>query len=304
MASILAGFGQGPRWLRRGPARPWLLVLAAALPFMGPGGCAALTGAATTRFADGLSQAILNQDDPELVREGTPAYLILLDALVRSEPDNPRYLGAAAQLYAAYGIAFVQDEARSASLTLRAREYGTRAICAAEHQACRLDEMQYDAYAATVDQLRPGDADALYGYCVGSLAFIRAHSGDWAAIASLPKIEHALQRLLELPHAPNPAGVNMYLGILNTLRPEALGGKPEVGRGYFEKAIELSGGRDLSVKVEFARSYARLVYDRELHDRLLREVVDASPRQEGLTLFNTLAQAQARDLLASADDYF
>ena len=66
---------------------------------------------------------------------------------------------------------------------------------------------------------------------------------------------------------PADAGtVNTYLGILNTLRPPALGGNPEKGRLYFEKALELTGGRDLSVLVEYARGYARLVYDRELHD--------------------------------------
>ena len=91
---------------------------------------------------------------------------------------------------------------------------------------------------------------------------------------------------------------------MSTLRPEALGGKPEQGKAYFERAIELSGGRDLSAKVEYARSYARLVYDRELHDRLLNEVLQSPVRQEGLTLFNVLAQQEARQLLATADDYF
>ena len=52
------------------------------------------------------------------------------------------------------------------------------------------------------------------------------------------------------------------------------------------------------------RSYARLVYDRELHDSLLRRVLAAEPRQDGYTLLNTLAQKQATDLLASANDYF
>jgi len=290
------------------PVRCWpgrlLLVLAVAFSALGAAGCSAITGAATSGFADGLSQAILDQDDPELVREGTPAYLILLDALVRSDPANPRYLGAAAQLYAVYGIAFVDDPVRSGVLAARAQEYGTRAVCAADRHACQLDDLEYGAYAAVVDRLPPGDAGALYSYCVGSLAFIRTHSGDWAAIARLPRVEHALQRLLELPGAPNQAAVNMYLGILNTLRPESLGGHPELGRAYFEKAIELSGGHDLAAKVEYARSYARLVYDRELHDRLLHEVLAAPTRAEGLTLFNTLAQAQARALLASADEYF
>ena len=41
---------------------------------------------------------------------------------------------------------------------------------------------------------------------------------------------------------------------------------------------------DEPVKVEFARTYARLVYDRELHDRLLEDVLAADPDVPGLTL--------------------
>ncbi len=268
------------------------------------GGCAALGGKAAGRFADGLSAAILDAEDPELVREGTPAYLILLDTLVGSSPDNPRYLSAAAQLYAAYGLVFVTDAERSQRLTARARDYGIRAVCATGKRGCGLDELEYQDFVSAVDSMRGDDADALYAYCVGTLAFIRAHSGDWTAIAALPRVEYALQRLLALDIGERAVNVNTYLGILNTLRPEALGGKPELGRGYFEKAIDLSGGRDLSAKVEFARSYARLIYDRELHDRLLQEVLQADVKQPGLTLFNTLAQQQAHELLASADDYF
>lgn len=288
------------------PIRGWRQAAVASLLFAVAclQGCAAIGGAAAFGFADGLSAAILDADDPELVREGTPAYLILLDALIKGDPDNPRYLGAGAQLYAAYGIAFVEDAERARSLTARARDYGARAACAADRKACGLDEFEYERYAVVVDGLDEDSGPALYSYCVGSLAYIRAHSGDWAAIAALPKVEHALQALLAMPETPNAADVNMYLGILNTLRPEALGGRPEQGRAYFERAIELGGGQDLSAKVEYARGYARLVYDRELHDRLLNEVVAAPARAEGRTLFNKLAQQQARDLLASADDYF
>jgi hypothetical protein len=83
-----------------------------------------------------------------------------------------------------------------------------------------------------------------------------------------------------------------------------MGGKPEEGRRQFEKAIAISGGDDLMAKVEYARRYARMVFNRELHDRLLREVLAADPVQPGLTLGNVLAQRQARELLESAADYF
>ena len=78
----------------------------------------------------------------------------------------------------------------------------------------------------------------------------------------------------------------------------------EKGRAYFERAIELTEGKDLSAKVEFARGYARTIYERELHDRLLNEVMAADPEVPGLTLSNVLAQRDAAELLASADDYF
>ncbi len=267
-------------------------------------GCATLASAAAGRFADGLSAAILDQEDPDLVRDGLPAYLILLDALVKSDPGNSGYLGAAAQLYAAYGVAFAADPQRADLLTVKARDYGAESICAANRKACGMDALEFDDYSATIDRMKPADAGALYSYCVGSLAYVRGHSGDWTAIAGLPRIERALQRLLVMKGAANAASTNMYLGILKSLRPPALGGNPEEGRAFFEKAIDLSEGRDLAAKVEYARSYARLVYDRELHDRLLTEVLAAPAKQEGLTLFNTLAQRQARELLASADDYF
>ena len=72
----------------------------------------------------------------------------------------------------------------------------------------------------------------------------------------------------------------------------------------FEKAIEMTGGKDLSAKVEYAKSYAKLLYERQLHDRLISEVLDAEPNANGLTLMNVLAQEEALRLRAEANDYF
>ena len=73
----------------------------------------------------------------------------------------------------------------------------------------------------------------------------------------------------------------------------AVGGRPALGRTHFERAIELSGGRHLLAKVLFAEHYARLVFDRELHDQLLTEVLAADIEAEGLTLMNAIAREQA-----------
>jgi TRAP transporter T-component len=277
-----------------------MLALAATLST----GCASLGRHAAAGFADDLSGAIFDQDDPELVRAGLPSYLLLLDASVRESTADPDSLATAAQLYAAYATTFVSDEERSKVLAARAREYGIRALCASAKSACALDDSEYAEAIRVVDGIDSKRDAALFSYAISSLAYIRTHGADWTAIAALPRIEYVLHHLLSTADVKRAGAVNLYLGILNTLRPEALGGKPDQGKAFFEHAIELTQGKDLSVKVEYARNYARLVYDRELHDRLLNEVISAAPRQPGLTLVNTLAQQQAKALLASANDYF
>ena len=92
--------------------------------------------------------------------------------------------------------------------------------------------------------------------------------------------------------------------MINSVRPEAVGGKPELGRTYFEKAVELSGGKNLYAKTLEAEFYARLVFNQELHDKLLNEVLAADPNAPGFTLINTLARQRAKKLLDSGKDYF
>ena len=69
-------------------------------------------------------------------------------------------------------------------------------------------------------------------------------------------------------------------------------------------ALTISGGQNLAIKLEYARRYARMMFDQELHDRLLNEVLAAPAAVSGLTLFNTLAKQEAAELLATSTDYF
>ena len=111
-----------------------------------------------------------------------------------------------------------------------------------------------------------------------------------------------MQRVVAEQPSFDRGRAQLYLGVIRSQLPPALGGKPETGRHHFELAIQYSEGKDLMAKVEFARRYARLTFNQTLHDRLLHEVIDADPKVPGLTLSNILAQQQARQLLA--DDYF
>ena len=267
-------------------------------------GCASLVSSATSGFTDSLSASILDHDDPELAKAALPAFMVTIDSLIRNNPDDPDLLASGATLYASYGAIFVDNEARASRLTSRARRYASTAICETYAPSCNWSDLNYDDFVATLDGIKPKQSEILYTYGFASLAYLRAHSSDWNSLAELPQIEALFNHYLDISGDEVNSGVYTYMGILLTLRPPALGGEPEKAREYFEKAIALTDGRDLGAKVEYARGYARLLYERELHDRLLNEVMATDSEYDGYTLSNVLAKEQAKALLADADDYF
>ena len=267
-------------------------------------GCAIVMSSAASGLTDSISDSVLNQDDPETAKAALPTFMVLIDGMIRDNPDDPEILASGATLYASYGAIFAGDEERASRLTRRARQYAFAAMCESYEPACDWHGATYDEFVATLDGLGPKHAEYLYTYGFASLAFLRAHASDWNSLAELPQMEALFQRYMDISGDEVNSAVYTYMGILLTLRPPALGGEPERAREYFEKAIEVTGGKDLGVKVEFARGYAKLLYERELHDRLLNEVMAADPYQDGYTLSNVLAKEQAAVLLAEADDYF
>jgi len=291
--------GSGSRGgLRLRRSFPWFLLLL----FLG--GCAGIIRSQTNRLAGNLQAAIADQNDPETVRQGAPAYLLFVDGLIHDDPENVKLLLTGAKLYGTYAAAFVDDAPRARVLTTRASEYGERALCSQNPNICPALSLPYDDFVRAIATLSSSDVPALYGWAAALAGRIQAQSDDWNAIAQLPKVEAAMRRVIELDEDFDDGGAHLYLGVLNTLRPPALGGKPEVARRHFERAIELSDQRNLMAKVLFAKYYARLVFDRGLHDRLLREVLAAQTNEPGLTLSNILAQSEARRLLATSDEYF
>jgi hypothetical protein len=148
------------------------------------GGCASIAQRAADNFAANLGKAVLDQDDPATVRDGLPAYLLLLDAMVQGDPQGAGSLRAAADLYASYAGSFVSDPARAATLASRANGYARRATCIDARALCAALDRPYEEFAAQVAAAR--DVRALYSLGGAWAAWIQAHSEDYAAIAAIP----------------------------------------------------------------------------------------------------------------------
>ena len=281
-----------------------MLFAALAGTLVAAGGCSTVVRNATSGLADSLSQSIQNQNDPELVRDGAPAYLLLIDGLVADAPEDPAMLMAASELYGAYAGAFVDDPDRALRLAIKSRDYATRALCLELTDVCGAITQPFESFAPTLAEIDADEAELLYHFAVAWASWIQASSGDWEAIAEVPKIEAAMQRVVELAPDLEDGWPYVYLGVLATQLPPSYGGKPESGRAHFEESIRRSGGRNLMASVLFAQQYARLVFDQALHDRLLEDVLAADPEHNGFVLANTLAQRRAQKLLSESNDYF
>ena len=264
-------------------------------------GCVSYVGSLA---ADTLSSAILNQDDPEIIQAGLPAYLLIVDGFIVENPDNAGMLSAGAQLFALYGSRFSTSDVHAADMTWKARRYGQRAVCLVHEPACQWQGMEYDQFVLELEGVDEDQVEYLYAYAVSWLSNLEATSSDWIAVAELPWVQAAMERVVALDEAHDNGGIHVYLGILYALRPPALGGQPVLAQKHFERSIALTKGSDLSAKVEYARRYARMIFDKDLHDRLLVEVLESPVDVPGRTLFNVLAQRDAEQLLESSEEYF
>ncbi len=275
---------------------PWLLLASS--------GCTTVINSVTEDLAADLSDAILNSQDLETVRQGAPAYLLLIDALLGEDPRNEVLLSQAAELNGAYASAFVDDPERAQLLSRKALRMAERSVCLGLRNACQLRSQPYPEYERWLLRLRPKDVPLVYGFATSWAGWLQAHADDLAAVAELGRVKALVARVLELNPSYELGNAQLYMGVLEMLLPPSVGGKPELAKGHFEAALAASDGRNLMAKVFYAQSYARGVFDRPLHDRLLQEVLSADPVQPDLTLMNTLAQNRAQGLLESADEYF
>ena len=266
--------------------------------------CSSIISSATNNLADNLSTAITNNDDLATVKSGAPAYLLMLDSFIEGDPEDPNMQIAAAKLYGSYASVFVKDEERAKRLTQKSLDFALRANCLTAKSRCKLKTIEFKKFEKIIEQFEKKDINLLFTLGSSWAGWIQSRSGDWNAAADLGRITKIMTHALKLDETYNSGQIHLYLGVLNTILPPSLGGKPKIGKKHFEKAIKFSNNKNLMAKVIYAEKYARLMFDQELHDKLLNDVLKTEPRSRGFTLTNMLAHEQAKELLASGKNYF
>lgn len=266
--------------------------------------CGRVITNAKIEFSQDLAATILEFDDPETIKKGVPAYLILISSMIKGDPDNPDLLESGAKLYGAYASGFTNSEDSKQALANRAFDYASRAMCLRDSRFCDVKSLSYFEFEKLLDAVEKDQAEHLLIFASSWAGVIEANSSDWNAIAELPKVKVAILRVIELDETVGNGNAHLYMAVMESLLPPSVGGKPELAKKHFDRAIEISDGTNQMAKVLYAEKYARMLFDRKLHDELLKQVVSAEDGPAEQKLINTLAKQRAAELLNDADDYF
>jgi len=265
--------------------------------------CAGLITGTVIKPAVGNLQ---QQQDIELVCEGAPSYLLMLDSMLVSSPENRDLLLIATQSYSAYATALEEcggSDQRIKAIAAKARHYGKKLLqplLTVDHDDGKQGYEALDKHLADLD--RDDVAEAFWG-ASGWLTWILREKGSPEAIADIVAVEKIMARCLELDEGYQAGSIHLFFGAYHAAKPEMFGGRPDLSGDHFNQALALSKGRFLLIQTTYAATLARTTMNRDLHDRLLNEVLafplDSAPE---FGLSNHIAVNRAKRLLA--ENYF
>jgi hypothetical protein len=252
-----------------------------------------------------VAKSSSRQTDLRMIREGMPAYLMLMDGMIEAWPDNERLLVGAAQGYSSFASLFVvdQDQEYAKLLYGRAKEYALRAL---EKKGLK------EPLLKSLDDFREGlkgfskkDAPTLFwaGTCWGN--WISLNLDSMEAMAELPRVELIMKRVLDLDEGFYYGGPHLFMGIWFSSRPKIAGGDLKKAQDHFLKAIDWGQGKFLMAYIYYAEYYARKALDKKLFISILQKVLDSPADIEPeLNLVNTVAKRKAKESLSRAEEYF
>jgi hypothetical protein len=261
-------------------------------------------GSAATLLAD-VAESANKQSDLKVIREGMPAYLMLIDGMIEAVPNNASLLITAARAYSSFAAAFVEetDKDYAGALYAKAKQYALHSL--EVRGLNNPDSKPFAQFEKDVAALGNDDVPYMFWTATCWAAWIRLNLDSIAAVAELPRVELLMKRVLVLDEQFYYGGPHLFMGIWFASRPKIAGGDLTKAQYHFEKALAFSHNRFLMTRIYYADQYARRILDRDLFVNTLEKVLEIpADNTPELTLLNTVAHKKAKELLEHVDAYF
>ena len=264
-----------------------------------------LTVGAAATLLEGVAKSSSQQSDLRILREGMPAYLMLIDGMIQVVPDNEQLLLAAAQSYSSFASLFVenQDKEYAHLLYERGKQYALRSL---ERRGVKEPlQRTFEDFTESLKNLGKKDVPYIFWTATCWANWIRLNLDSIEAVSELPRVESLMKRALELDEGFYYGGSHLFMGIWFASRPQIAGGNLKKSQDHFLKALDLGQGKFLMGYVYYADFYARKKMDKELFTSTLQKVVETPVEiSPDLILVNTVAKHKAKELLNHVEEYF
>jgi hypothetical protein len=289
-------------------ARNWIGIFSIFFILTVPAACIPskqMTVGSAATLLEEVAKSANKQSDLKVIREGMPAYLMLVDGMVEAVPNNARLLITAAQAYSSFAAAFIEetDKDYAAALYAKAKKFALQSL---EVRGLKNPASKpFEQFEEDVTTLGKEDVPYMFwtATCWGS--WIRLNLNSMAAVAELPRVELLMKRVLALDEQFYYGGPHLFMGIWFASRPKIAGGDLTKAQYHFEKALEFSRGEFLMTRVYYADQYARKALDKDLFVATLEKVLEiTADNNPELTLLNTVAHKKAKELLEHVNEYF
>ena len=276
---------------------------------------------AMNKAADAIAQSgttFASDDDPDLVKAAAPFSLKLMESFLAENPRHPGLLSATASGFTQYAFAFVQQEAdetegrdlaaaealrkRARRLYLRAQRYGLRGL---EVKHPEFTKILLANPKVAVQKITKAEVPLLYWTAAAWASAISLSKDNPELIGQIPAMEALMDRASELDESYGNGAIHSFL-ISYEMSRQGLAGDPATrARKQFDRAVELSHGKEASPFVALAEAVTIKKQDAKEFEALLNRALaidlDANPDTR---LVNTIMQRRARWLLSRKSDLF
>ncbi len=251
-------------------------------------------------------EAFNEESDLQIAQDALASNLKLIEALVKADPENEKFLLYAAQGYNAYGLGFAEDDSveRAREFYLRARAYGMRIL---ERNAAfkEAENKGIDEFSKALESFSKDDVPAVFWTASSWFSYINISRSDVAALAGISRARAMMEFVLRKDPTFYYGGAYLFLGAIEGTTPPLVGGKPEKAKEYFDKCLSLNDGKFLLADLYYAQTYAVQVQDQTLFETLLNTIdttsINILPEAR---LPNAIAKHKAKLLRAKMNELF
>lgn len=252
----------------------------------------------------GLSDSLYRQNDLKLVEDGAPSYLLLIEALIDSNPNDRNMLSTGIQLFSAYSQAFVKDQARAKIFTDKAKKWSLM-LLRTYPMFKTLEHKDFNQYSKWLLTISKKDIPYVFWAADAWILWIIGNTDSIDALIDLPKAKAIIDRIKKLDPEYYYGAPHMFYGMFYSILPESVGGSMEKAQVEFQDALKYSDDKFLLTKVTYAQYYLKAKNDKADFIKILNEVIKADvDKYPDTRLLNLFAKKQASELLNKIDELF